>query len=173
MFIRLQSSVKLNNMNNVVYGYKCFNKNLTSQYGDIFKEGKIYHSSNPHFGKNGFHMCMRLEDTLRYFDAFNDNIRICLVYGFGEFNEYDDEYNGYYDMYSYEYLTILKELSREEIINYALNICEYRLKRFISLYKLNIDEIELFKSKFYNNDNILKCIKYYQENNEDVYKLIK
>ena len=35
--------------NNVVYGYKCFNKNLTSQYGDIFKEGKIYHSSNPHY----------------------------------------------------------------------------------------------------------------------------
>lgn len=157
-------------------GYKCFNDDLTNRYGTKFEVGKTYHANGDiKFGNdgNGFHMCKNIEDTLRYFDAFNDNIRICLVYGFGEFNEYDDEYNGYYDMYSYEYLTILKELSREEIINYALNICEYRLKRFISLYKLNIDEIELFKSKFYNNDNILKCIKYYQENNEDVYKLIK
>lgn len=97
-------------------GYKCFNDDLTNRYGTKFEVGKTYHANGDiKFGNdgNGFHMCKNIEDTLRYFDAFNDNIRICLVYGFGEFNEYDDEYNGYYDMYSYEYLTILKELSRE------------------------------------------------------------
>ena len=157
-------------------GYKCFNEDLTNRYGTEFKVGKTYHvSGNIKFGNdgNGFHMCKNMEDTLRYFDAFNGNVRICLVYGFGKSNKYNDEYNGFYDMYSYEYLTILKELTHQEIINYALNLYEERVKRFISLYKLSKDEIELFKNKFYDNDNILKCIKYYQENMEDVYKLEK
>lgn len=157
-------------------GYKCFNEDLTNRYGTKFEVGKTYHlKGNIKFGNdgNGFHMCKNMEDTLRYFDAFNGSVRICLVNGFGKFHKHDDEYNGYYDMYSYEYLTILKELTHEETINYALNLCEYRVKRFISLYKLNKDEIELFKNKFYDNDNVLKCIKYYQENMEDVYKLEK
>ena len=104
-------------------GYKCFNEDLTNRYGAEFKVGKTYHvSGNIKFGNdgNGFHMCKNMEDTLRYFDAFNGNVRICLVYGFGKSNKYNDEYNGFYD-----------------------------------------------------NDNILKCIKYYQENMEDVYKLEK
>ena len=41
--------------------------------------------------------------------------------------------------------------------------------RFISLYKLNDEEIKLFKELFNNNTNILKTIMYYQENIKDVY----
>ena len=171
MFIRLQSSVKLNNMNNVVYGYKCFNKNLTSQYGDIFKEGETYHSSNPHFGKNGFHMCKRLEDTLRYFDAFNDEIEIAYVKGFGNIHESFDDYNEYYDMYSVENLEIIHILSRDEIINYALLLSDVRVKRFISLFKLTNEEIALFREKYKNNNYVLESIKYYQT--EEFKNLIK
>jgi len=157
-------------------GYKCFNENLTNRYNTKFEIGKIYHvNGNIKFGNNGngFHICKNLEDTLRYFNSFDYNISICLVYAFGKYDKYNDEYYGFYDMYAYEYLTILKKLNREEIINYALNLNEIRIQRFLSLYKLSNEEIKLFKNKFNNFESIIKCISYYQENNKDVYKILK
>ncbi len=58
-------------------GYKCFNSDLTNRYGSKFEVGKTYHAKGDiKFGNNGngFHMCKNMEDTLRYFDAFNDNV---------------------------------------------------------------------------------------------------
>ena len=62
-----------------------FNDDLTNRYGTKFEVGKTYHANGDiKFGNdgNGFHMCKNIEDTLRYFDAFNDNIRICLKVNF-------------------------------------------------------------------------------------------
>ena len=46
----------------------------------------------------------------------NEEISICMVKGTGRIIEYEDDYNGCYNMYSSEHIEILKELSREEII---------------------------------------------------------
>ena len=51
-------------------------------------------------------------------------------------------------MFSIENMEIMKILSREEIIHIALNLNELRVCRFIQCFKLNNDEIELFKEKF-------------------------
>ncbi len=146
-------------------GYKSFNKGLTNRYGMHFEVGKTYHIDNTiKFGNNGngFHFCTNLEDTLRYYDAMNNNIDICLVNGYGRLVKIDDEYNGYYDMYASEYISILKVLSRQEIISYMLNSNEIRAKRFISLFHLTQEESNLFIKKFKNNPSIMDYISYYQ-----------
>ena len=158
-------------MEDKILGYKCFNEGLINRYGYKFEIGKIYHANNIiEFRKNGFHMCKNLEDTWRYFDAFNDNIQIAMVIGSGNKSLNNDEYNGFYDMYAVENLLIIHVLSRNEIIAYALNLPEMRLKRFISLFKLTVDEIEIFKDHFYNNSFIIDAISYYQEKKHDVYQ---
>ena len=76
-------------------------------------------------------------------------------------------------MYAFEYMKIIKKLSREEIFEYAKRLSDYRLKRFISLMKLTQNELEEIKNLFKDNEDILKCILYYQENKTDVYALKK
>lgn len=60
----------------------------------------------------------------------------------------------------------------DEIINYALDLPVENVKRFISLYRLTKEEIELFKEKF-NIPAILMIIEYYQNKNDKVYQKIK
>ena len=153
-----------------IRGYKCFNKDFTNRYGRKFSIGQIYVAPGIIiFGNNGngFHLCKNIEDTFRYYDT--SNIIVCEVIGSGEYVEYSDEYNEYYDMYSVEKLQIIRELSREEIIEEGLNLNEIRVKRFLSTFKLTQEEIDNFKSKFRNNRNILNILAYYQENNKDIY----
>ena len=71
------------------------------------EEHKIYTTDEDiSYGKGGFHFCLRLEDTLRYFDGFERNVVIIEVTGFGNYHEYWDDYYEYYDMYAYEYMEI-------------------------------------------------------------------
>jgi len=154
----------------MIIGYKCFNKGLINRYGKKFIIGQIYHvDKNVSFGNNkhGFHMCVNLEDTLRYFDS--ENIEIAEVIGFGNYELMEDEYNGFYDMYAVENLIIRKILSRDEIINYALNINEFRVQRFLQLFVLSEEEKLLFKEKYKDNKTILDIISYYQYHNLDTY----
>ena len=149
--------------------YKCFNSELESQYGDKFYPNVIYHTDGKiKFQQNGFHMCANLEDTLRYFDSFNNQIIIANVIGFGNYDKYDDYYNEYFDMFATEYMMIEHVLEREEITSYALKLSDTRLKRFLSLYKLNEFELELFKRKYYKDNFIMPTIEYYQSNKNKI-----
>ena len=153
-------------------GYKCFNNDLTNRYGKQFEVGKIYTvNGDIKFGNNGngFHMCKNMEDTLRYFDAMNNIVNICEVIGTGDIVKYHDEYYGYYDMYAVSKLEILKKLTREQVIAIALNLPIIRVQRFLSLYKLNENELDLFKDKFVNEEDVQKIIEYYQENKLDAF----
>lgn len=153
-----------------VIGYKCFNKDLINSYGKKFSLGKIYVANgNLKFGMNGFHMCKNIEDTFRYFDTSNKDIQVCKVIGSGNIIQYNDEYNGYYDLYCVEKIKIINLLSREELINIGLTLNDIRVERFVSTLSLNIDEIEKFKEKYNKYQRVLKAIAYYQENDKDVY----
>lgn len=150
----------------VVSGFKCFNKGLINRYGKKFEVGKIYFAEGSiKFGNegNGFHLCKNLEDTLRYFDAMNDEVSICRVIGSGEIHEWFDEYYEYFDMYVASNLQIIKELSREEIIDIGLNLNNLKVNRFISGYRLNEEEIKMFKDKFKKDQFVQQNIGYYQE----------
>ena len=153
-------------------GYKCFKKGLINRYGTKFEIDKEYHANGIiKFGNygNGFHVCKNLEDTLRYFNAMNEPVDIAEVICHGMYDQGEDDYNGYYDMYAFEYLFINKILTREEIIDYGLKLYDFRTKRFISGYRLTKEEILLFKEKFKNNQDILNTIAYYQEGNIEAF----
>jgi len=108
----------------MVFGFKCFDKGLVNSYGVKFEEGKIYETCGEiKFGLwgNGYHMCKNIEDTLRYFDGMNMDVDICSVLGMGNIDIYNDDYNGYYDMYSVEKIKIIKLLTRDEIPYIATN----------------------------------------------------
>lgn len=157
----------------MIKGYKAFDENLQNRYKNQFEIGKIYHCfGDAVYGNNGngYHFCLKLEDTLRYVDAINGEVKIVAVLGYGNIVKYDDEYNEYYDMYAATSIELLHELSREDIIDYVKNISPYRVKRFIQGYKLTEEEIKFFKNKYYNDSEIIDAIAYYQENNYEVYK---
>ncbi len=158
----------------MVEGFKCFDKGLINRYGTKFEIGKEYHvNGDIQFGNkgNGFHMCKYLEDTFRYFDAFEKEVDVCSCIGWGSIHEIEDTYNGYYNMYACEYIKLIKLLKRKEIIEYMLTKGELRLARFISLYKLTQEEIDKIENKYKNNDYILKRISYYQKGNSKVYNI--
>ena len=98
-----------------VRGFKCFKSGLINLYGTKFEVGKLYIMPGAiKFGLdgNGFHLCKRMEDTLRYYDAMHEEVDICEVVGSGKISESFDEYYGYYDMYAVSKLEILKKLTR-------------------------------------------------------------
>ncbi len=71
---------------NMISGYKCFYEGLVNLYGKKFEVGESYsNNGDVTFGNDGhgFHMCKRLEDTLRFFDTFNKEVDICEVVGYG------------------------------------------------------------------------------------------
>lgn len=151
-----------------ITGYKAFNKDMTNRYGTKFLIGILYTSNGiVKFKNNGFHLCKNFEDTLRYFDAFNEQINICKVSGFGNIDKYNNEYYGYLDMYAVEKLYIDKLLNRNEILEMAKDLPNYRLEKFVSLYKLTQEEIDFLKPF---SDDVDSAIKYYQYRNNKVYE---
>ena len=157
----------------MIKGYKAFNKDCTNRYGKVFVEGQTYHTEGElRFGNygNGYHFCERLEDTLRYFPAMEEEIKIAEVTSLEDFIQANDETYGYYDMYAARTLRIDKFLTREEIITMYLDMnVEYQVKRFVASFKLTPEETELFKLKYADNYRIMQTIAYYQEDNKDVY----
>lgn len=127
-----------------VLGFKAFNTNLINRYGEKMILHHIYSCNDPIiYGKSGFHMCLNLEDTLKYFDK-EKGIEIARVYGFGDYVVHDDDYFGYYDSYAFENIILLDIMSREEIIKHILKRDELSQLRFIRDYVLNDDELKLF-----------------------------
>ncbi len=155
-----------------IHGFKCFNKGLITRYGDHMEIGKKYVSNEkPVFQHNGFHMCERLEDTLRYFDAFEGEVDICKVIGYPPFHEYFDDYYGYYDMYSCQKIELTELLTRKQIIEEADKMNELRFRRFLTLYRLNDEELKKFVKKYMNNRYVLsQLICFYYDKN--IYKKI-
>ena len=160
-------------MRNII-GYKSVDENFKDISGNKLEENKTYHVNGKVIygnGGNGYHFAKKLEDTLRYQLKDEDYLtrpNIAKVVGFGDIVESFDEYYGYYELYAAKNIKILKYLSEEEIINYALNLREDRMLRFVSLYRLNSNEIKLFKNKYLSVDLALL---YYQMKIRNTYEL--
>lgn len=168
----------------IIFGYKCFNKGLINRYGYQFEVGKTYHTDGIiKYGNhgNGYHIAKRLEDTLKFFTKddeygniiLNEDIDIVYVRCYGEYDEipdnYEFDYAGDYDMYACEYMKIIKILTRDEILEYALSISSEQLKRFLMYFKLTEEEKVLFKEKYQNDNYILNYIAYYQDGNKEMF----
>lgn len=154
-----------------IEGYKCFHEGLVTKPGKKMELEKKYTTNEtPIFRSSGFHMCERLEDTLRFFDSFTEKIEICKCIGYPNYTKYDDEYYGYYDMYSCQEIILLEKLTRNQIIEIARNMNDFQIQRFISLFNLTPSEIEEFIEKYSDgyHDNILFIIQYYQNIPEEL-----
>jgi len=158
--------------NKEIKGYKAFYKDCKNRYGKDFTAGETYSIKGPLvFGNNGngYHFCSRLEDTLRYFPASEEEISIAEVTSLADTKEYYDDYNGFYDMYVARTIRIERFLSRKEIISMFLKLPDYRVIRFIQLFKLTDEEADLFRLYYPNSENIQKAIRYYHDGDKDVY----
>ena len=158
-----------------IKGYKAFDNGLINRYGKKFEVEKTYTTNGEiSFGNdgNGFHFCKNIEDTLRYFDAIENDVLIAEVTASGYIVQYEDEYNGYYNMYSARTIRIDRIIDRKELIEMFLTkiTFEERVKRFIQLFKLTEEEIEMFKEKYKDSIRIINAIKYYQEGETDIYE---
>ncbi len=156
----------------MLIGYKSFNKGLINNYGKPFEVGKTYSTIGPIIAGNngnGFHMCEHMEDTFRYFHEEGD-FDVCLVRGSGLSDyKYDEYYD--YEMYAFQTIEILRLLTREEIINYGLDLRDNRFKKYISTIRLNSEEIECFEKRLVatNCPIELQHLDYYQKGEEDAY----
>ena len=152
----------------VIRGYKAFH-NMQGRNGTSYEVGETYTTDEPiEYQKSGYHFCERIEDVLRYYDGFRDDINICLVEGSGVIDTYNDEYNEYFDMHSVSRLTILKELTRDEIINTVIKENIYSIKRFIAGFKLTEKEINEISDEF-KEEIIRDYIDYYQNDDREAF----
>ncbi len=156
-----------------IKGYKAFNANRTNRYGKPFKEGETYSVEGKlSFGNegNGYHMATNLSDVFRYFDS--EDCSTADVTGFGDYVKYDDEYNGYYDMYVVRNLRVDKFLERREIIRRMLECVNVeQLLHFFQTFKMTDEEKLLFARQFRDNLYVLKHLIYYQFGFKEVYSL--
>lgn len=146
-----------------IKGYKAFNKGLVNRYGKVFEEGACYEKDIvPSFGNHGdgYHFCIRLEDTLRYFNANEEETDIAEITAYGDLAEGEDDYWGYYDMYSTNKIRIDHILTREEILKMFLKMEPgRRVERFIDSFLL--DEVELSVFQKVMVEDVPKTVKTY------------
>ena len=155
-----------------IYGYKSFSPDGKNINGALFVPGVVYTvPGKAHFGTNGngYHFALRLEDTLLFRenpDERTSDYVIAYVYGDGDIAEGESGQGTFEDLYVATRLTVIKYLSRKEIIQYALSLPPYRMLRFVSYFRLKSDEIALFIGK---DENVDCAINYYQLGVEDAY----
>lgn len=156
-----------------VKGYKAFNKDKTNRYGLPFTEGISYRvGGDISFGNtgNGFHMCTHLSDVFRYFDAIDDDVVVAEVIGRGDRRKFNDEYEGYYDMYAVRELYVSRFMTREEVIAEMLTATEHDVIKFIKTFKMTGDEKIDFLYHFRDKIKVVEHLLYYQYGYKKVFQ---
>lgn len=126
----------------VIHGYKAFASDGTNIALQIMPPGDYHYEGKIKYSKSGYHFAKNLEDTIRY--SGTENPLIAEVIASGTIDEGSDEYYGYYDVYTASDIKIVRYLSREEILEYALKLNPPRMKRFIVGFELTEEELDLF-----------------------------
>ena len=88
-----------------MYGFKGFDKNLKCKEFQ-YKVGKTYKADSISICSKGFHFCKNIDDVSKYYD--DEDTRICLVRGIGEFQEEEDKV-------CFESIEIIRELTKKDI----------------------------------------------------------
>ena len=159
------------------FGYKSFDGQRRNQMGVIFEEGKIYTAKGnlrpgmyDYDHMNGYHMSEPLANVFRFFDSKAQGIEIAEVRGFGNCLKFDDEYNGYFDMYVCENLEVLRFMRRYEYVEKMLHQSEPDILKFISTFDMDEHEKRMFSYEFEGNKAVSKALAYYQYGDKEVYE---
>ena len=161
-----------------VKGYKAFNKDKTNRCNELFDVGVKYRvTGDIRFGgvntkvANGYHMCTRLADVFRYVDAMNGNFIVAEVTGRGNYQKYDDEYYGYFDMYAFEEIEINRFIDRKEVMEILFSTSgEFDVSKLVRTCRLTPEELLVLINKFKSCYSLLKLILYYQLGQTDIYR---
>ncbi len=155
--------------NKVIHGYKSFSSDFRNQAGEIMIPRKHYHCNGEiKYNHNGFHMAVNFEDTIAFSDKKEDgsllhDVVIAEVIGSGKIDSVSpsfSDYYGYYDLYACSDIEIIRYIPREELIEMALQLYDFKLYRFISNIYLTKEEIALFRGK---DSRVDRVISYYHD----------
>ena len=149
-----------------IKGYKPFDKDCNDLTNNVLLSSI---ESTKKMGNTKYSFAENLEDSLK-FNVYSQHKRpiITEVTGIGNIRNIESDYYEFYNTFVADDLRIDKILTPEEVIEYARNLNQSRLERFVSLYKLNNDEIKALKEKYLKVDLALL---YYQKNQLNIYKL--
>ena len=127
-------------------GYKALNMDMSSAYGDmVYEIGKKYTITGElKMCKNGFHFCKYLEDIENYYTITES--RIFEV-------ETDGEIIEEYDKSCTESITLVRELSKEEIYQYFVDNQERILDKNWR-YRKTLADQGLCLDKLINDENL-------------------
>lgn len=147
-----------------IIAYKAFFKGLTNDIDGIqYEIGKPYTTPDRLlYQRGGYHMCKQFEDCYKFLKATETEIDLTLVKGFGNYYGVDggerspDDSTGI--IYMCEKMEILKVLSRDEIIQLALELPPYRMQSFLYNYPLLKEEKDIIMSSYTYGTNDLKFI---------------
>lgn len=156
-------------------GYKLLDIGLINERGSVYEYNKKYIlRGDLKWNYNGFHFCTHIEDTLRYRDKNKDDFMIVEVLATGEIidgSNVENDYYGYETGYASSEMEILREVSREEMINIVLDSRNIdRITRLILSIPLTEEEINKIKER-YPNQIVQQYIEYYQYNDKDAFRI--
>lgn len=154
-------------------GYKLLDIGYINEYGHKYEFNKIYElKGDLKWNYNGFHFCTHIEDTLRYRDKNKDDFVIVEVLASGEITDgsnLENDYYGYETGYASSKIQLLREVSREELINIVLKSKNIdRITRLILSIPLTKEEINLINDKC-QNQIVTQYIEYYQYNQTEAF----
>ena len=148
-------------------GFMCFYEDMTDLQNDSYEIGRKYNEEDK--GKK-FTIYKNLEDSLRNYHAEINDVIICIVEGLEGGRKIEDTVYEFIERYEFDSIKILKRVPREFVIEYGLNLYDFRLERFLSSYKLTDEEKDKFRLKFGKDPNSKSTIDYYINGKKDAYK---
>lgn len=154
-------------------GFKLLDEGYINEYGHVYEFNKKYHlNGDLRWNYNGFHFCTHIEDTLRYRNKEKGTFVIVEVLASGDIvdgSSVENDYYGYESGYASSEIEIVREVSREEMINIVINSNVIdRVNRLIMSIPLTEEEINLILDR-YPKDIVRQYIEYYQYDNKDVF----
>ena len=158
----------------LVNGYKSFFKKdgkLFDGYGKEYEIGVAYHQNGTiQYGKNGYHFCLRPEDTLSYSNGNND-IVVCEIEGFGHMYSVDNEYRDVYDIHIAENFRIKRVIPEEELQDMIKKSGFYAIEDYIKAKAcfLTEEDVESLTEKTdeYEKDKLKKTYVRWKEHNKN------
>jgi len=149
-------------------GYKAYDRGLVNQFGEKYEVGKEYTLDNDLvWQKNGFHFSSNLEDVFRYYTSTSNSVDVCVIEAYGDIEtRYDEVYD--YEVHYSNKIKIIRVLSREEIIEYAKQLSEDRLCRFIMGVQLTEDEIAYLSEG--RSEKVQRYVDYYQLGDKNAFR---
>lgn len=154
-------------------GYKLLDEGFINEYGHTYEFNKKYYlNGSLRWNYNGFHFCTNIEDTLRYRNKDKETFVIVEVFASGNIvdgSNVENDYYGYESGYASSEIELIREVSREEMIDIVIKSKNVdRVTRLILSIPLTEEEINLIRDN-YNNRIVEQYIEYYQYDMKDAF----